>query len=91
MFGSIKWVIGNWRMLLVILALASFTVLGVYLKGRADGIAHVTTRINSEQLNNAIETKKESDNVAKEEQSKTITDIDHGLCRLGIMRSNSGC
>jgi hypothetical protein len=40
MLGSIKWIIGNWQMLLLILALTSFTVLGVYLKGRADGIAH---------------------------------------------------
>lgn len=87
----IKWIIGNFRTLLLAVGLLSVTALGVYLKGRSDGIAIVTAKIQNKQLNNIIDTKKETDNVAKEEQAKTITDIDRGLCRLGIMRSNSGC
>lgn len=38
---AILWIIRNWQMSLLAAGLICALVLGVYLKGRADGIAHV--------------------------------------------------
>jgi hypothetical protein len=37
------------------------------------------------------ESKKGSNNVRKEEQSFDSTELDRGLCDLGIVRGNTGC
>lgn len=83
-----KWLL-NFRVVLLGLGVLSLTATGSYLLGRIAGKQAMINVVQNRSLNDTISSKREADAVRKEEQS--ISDIDRGLCRIGIMRANRGC
>lgn len=71
--------------------IAVIAVLGmvfyIYHEGKKSCVGAVAT----EQVEVNKEIKKGADNVRKAEQNLGSDELDRGLCRLGIVRGNTGC
>lgn len=79
--GSILWIFKNWQMLLLVAGLICALVLGVYLKGRADGIAHVESKNMVEtirQSNKNIRIQNEQDSVVRPDDNALYNSLLNG-------------
>lgn len=79
--GAILWIIRNWQMSLLVAGLISALVLGVYLKGRADGIAHVENKNMVEtirQSNKNIRIQNEQDSVVRPDDNALYNSLLNG-------------
>lgn len=76
--GAILWIIRNWQMSLLAAGLICALVLGVYLKGRADGIAHVEGKNiekTIQQTNTNIRIQNEQDSVVRPDDTSLYNSV----------------
>lgn len=66
-------------------------VLGLVWYIYNEGKTSCQNQVKSDQLDDIIEVKRNTQNVKKKEQSLDDVAIDRALCRIGIVRGHNGC
>jgi hypothetical protein len=82
-YSKYKYVI----LLTLILTVSSALWSHGYFKGRKDGQIKIVEKI----IEADKQTKKDSDNVQRKEQSLDVIELNRALCDANIVRSNIGC
>lgn len=79
--GAILWIIRNWQMSLLVAGLICALVLGVYLKGRADGIAHVEGKELAETVEKIQESQTIELSIMRKPKLEVQKELEKKWCR----------